>query len=215
MLSANQVVALTYKDPFPQDSYNDIISQSHRSEAKLLQGYVSRYKEKINTLFFSYNAEKSQIMKDADTILEKMSFSLKEIQDKNLSSENATEIMQSIVTDLKTLNSRMKVYLEQQKEIHEKEILRQKLQYIQVGTRISKILDSLINTLTQTLIKKETLSKKEKKIVQSLLNIRTENNKIKDFSSTNFWSKEEMKSYFQNIIQNIRNEILLIKKLSL
>jgi len=214
-ISANQVDALTYKDTlYQKKTENPNISQNHISEAKLLHTYVLRYKENITNLYALYSSEESQIIKDANTILDTMAASLINIQEEYYQDSDASEIMQSIVVDLKLLNTRVKVYLEQQKVTHEKKIKKNLFQYYHICSRISKILNTLINQLSRSLIQKKSLSENEKQIVQSLVNIRSENQKIKDLKNINFQSEEEIKIYFKDIIQKIRQEILRIKDLS-
>lgn len=153
-------------------------------------------------------------MTNANVILSKMSLYLKKIQEDPITKEDATQIMKSIVNDLKILNSRMKVYLEQEQIILTQKIEFQKNRYTTISKRISGILDTIISQLSQSLTKKENLSLKEKTIVRSLVKIREENNKIKQFKNVSFHSENEMKNYLRKIIDNIRSEIITIKQLS-
>lgn len=214
LLIANKVDALTYKNASFQEANTYVLSDSTLSEAKLLQKYVQRYQEKINNLYSSFSEEQSQIMKDANTILDKMASTLSNIQNRSLSENKSAEVMKSIVEDLKFLNERMKTYLDQEMIFFEEELANKKKQFLSIGQKISVVLESLIERFTSVLIKKEELNKNEKEIVESLVKIRTENNKIKNFENIRFSSIEEMESYFKGIIKNIRNEILVIKELS-
>jgi hypothetical protein len=67
--------------------------------------------------------------------------------------------------------------------------------------------------MTQSLIKKNTLSQNEKEIVRSLVRIRKENKKIQRFNPENFDSLNSMKTYFQTSIESIRGEIRRMKNL--
>lgn len=214
LLSANQVVALSYKDEFPKNSINNPLTKANISEAKLLQSYVISYREKISSLYDSYTNKKSQVMLDANSILANMSSSLQNIQDSKISSQDATDIMKSIVSDLKTLNTRMKVYLQQEEIIFKNRIAKEKEKYVITWKRISSILDKIISQFTNSLSKKESLSESEKNIIRSLLRLSEENSKIKKFESISFTNEDQMKIYFKNIIVNIRKEILIIKELS-
>ncbi len=214
VLSANQVVALSYTDPFPFQVWRSTLSSARISEAKLLQSYVLRYQEKIQLLYQKYHDDTSQAMSNADKTLDAMSLALKRIQQWTIHEEDATKIMQSVVKDLKTLNIRMKVYLEQEKLLFTQQIEKHKEKYVSLGKRVSKILDSIIDGYTRSFWKKKKLSEKEKDIIRSLLIIREENNKIKSFQDTSFWSEDEMKIYFKKIIKKIREQMLIIKDLS-
>ena len=86
--------------------------------------------------------------------------------------------------------------------------------YKLVGKKISTLLDSFIERMTQTLIQKKTLTKSEREIVRSLVRIREENTRIKNSQTRYFSSKEEIQNYYQSIIENIRKEIRNIKFLA-
>lgn len=213
-LSANLVSALTYNDSFSSDAENPPLPASKIYEAELLESYIVRYREKITNVYATYSQEHSIALENARAQLKKMERALEKIQTQPISQNDANAIMQSIVSDIKILNTRMKVYLEQEQFLAEQRLQEQKNKYIKVGTQISKLLESFIEKMTAQLIKKQELSKKEKEIVRSLLRIREQNEKIRSFSKKEFSSPEDMKSYLQSIIEQIRKEIYTIKQLT-
>ena len=214
LLSANQVVALTYNDELPLDSGFKSVSEANISAAKLLQDYVESYEEKINDLLDSYNSENTQIIQAVNSSLKQMSRSLDIIQYKSIDPLVVNGVMESIVTDLKGINNKMKIYLSQEKQLHEDRLSSIQQNYSQIGIKISRVLDNLVSVLSKAMIQKDSLSEKEKELVRSLLIIRTQSDKIKDFTNLSFQSQEEMKAYFQDIISVIQQEILQMKSIS-
>lgn len=211
ILSANQVFALSYKDALPVDSQFEDVSKNNISAAKLLQKYVESYEEKINALLDSYNSQNTEIIKAVNKSLKKMSKSLDIVQYKSVDPLVVHEIMQSIVTDLKTINNSMKVYLEQERQLSLMRLQAIQDNYIKIGIKISTILDNLVDALSYSLVQKKSLSEKEKEIVRSLVIIREQSSKIKNFKNISFTSQWEMKEYFQEIIFTIRAEIISMK----
>lgn len=211
ILSANQVFALSYKDALPIDSQFEDVSKNNISAAKLLQKYVESYEEKINALLDSYNSQNTEIIKAVNKSLKKMSKSLDIVQYKSVDPLVVHEIMQSIVTDLKTINNSMKVYLEQERQLSLMRLQAIQDNYIKIGIKISTILDNLVDALSYSLVQKKSLSEKEKEIVRSLVIIRKQSSKIKNFKNISFTSQWEMKEYFQEIIFTIRAEIISMK----
>lgn len=214
MMSANQVIALTYKDALPTNTGTLKLSEGQRSQANILQIYVHRYQEEINNFYKSYSSKESSVMKETNILLNKMSRVLWQIQNSGVEVEYVDEIMKSIIEDLRVLNESMKVYLEQEKILHEKEIDSYKEKYILLGQKISKILDTIISELSAPLLEKDSLSEKEKNIVRNLVIIRDQNDKIKEFESQHFKSEAEIKLYFKNIVSKIRESLLNIKNYS-
>jgi hypothetical protein len=205
---------LTYNDELPLDSGFKTVSEANISAAKLLQDYVESYEEKINDLLDSYNSENTQIIQAVNSSLKQMSRSLDIIQYKSIDPLVVNGVMESIVTDLKGINNKMKIYLSQEKQLHEDRLSSIQQNYSQIGIKISRVLDNLVSVLSKAMIQKDSLSEKEKELVRSLLIIRTQSDKIKDFTNLSFQSQEEMKAYFQDIISVIQQEILQMKSIS-
>lgn len=211
VLSANQVFALDYRDELPISSAFASVDADDISAAKLLQNYVNSYEDKINRLFDSYEVENREIIDAANTQLGQMSRSLDLLQYKSVNPDIVPDVMQSVVSDLKTLNNRMKIYLEQEKVLYFDKVRWIQKDYAKIWDKISDILDTLILNVSNSLINKETLSTKEQEIVKSLVSIREQNNYIKDFRNISFRSEEEMKEYFRDIIKVIRKDIINIR----
>lgn len=212
-MSANQVHALSYKDVIPTNSSSEKISSSKQSQAHLLQIYVHRYQEEINNLYQSYWWDSSTIMLETNKLLNKMSRILTQIQNNEIDSTSVDEIIQSIVEDLKKINTWMKQYLQDEKESFEEKITNIKSKYIVLWDKISSILDTMISDLSTALMKKWELNETEKEIVRNLVILRNENEKIKNFKNIAFKTEEEIQIYFKNIISKIRNALVAIKSL--
>ncbi|NDK10067.1 hypothetical protein GW846_04755 [Candidatus Gracilibacteria bacterium] len=187
------------------------ISSSTHSEAQLLQSYVSKYKTNINKLYNQVQTQESEVMIRANEKLFLMISQLYEIKNGEYSEEESNKIMNTIVSDIRVLNTRLKGYIEQE-QIEQQIIVTQKQKkYSLVANRIAKILDSMIEKLSAPLVNKNDLTNSDITLVSSLIKIQNENNKIKSFSKKSFLHQEEMQFYFQSIIKNIRNEIKILK----
>ena len=181
------------------------ISSSTHSEAQLLQSYVSKYKTNINKLYNQVQTQESEVMIRANEKLFLMISQLYEIKNWEYSEEESNKIMNTIVSDIRVLNTRLKWYIEQE-QIEQQIIVTQKQKkYSLVANRIAKILDSMIEKLSAPLVNKNDLTNSDITLVSSLIKIQNENNKIKSFSKKSFLHQEEMQFYFQSIIKNIRN----------
>jgi len=214
ILSANQVFALSYIDDFSSDTLYNNVKEINISEAKLLETYIERYKENINTWYEKFQKPKSKIITDAEEILDLMSLRLGQIQETYIDGEIVEDLMNSIVKDLKFLNSRIKIYMQQEEEIYSEEVLKIRLQYALIGRKISWTLDQIVTRFTEVLIRKENLSKNEEEIVKVLVKIRNESSKLKNLWSTSFQTKEEMKNYVKKSIESIRQYIGKLKELT-
>lgn len=213
-LSANLTFAASYSSELPIVNSSERASSSRISEAKLLESYVLRYKEKLNVLYFQYSQTESIAIKNANEQLLEMASALERIQTRSVSEYDATRVMKNIVEDIKVLNIRMKVYLEQEELILQEKLQTQAQKFNLIGTKISVLLEDFIEKMTSILIKKSSLTSNDTSIIRSLVKIRDENKRIRNFSTVIFSSEEDMKSYFQNIIENIRREMQNIKNLS-
>jgi len=162
-------------------------------------------------LYGEYKSGESQIMQDANTILNTMANSLESIQKRPVNPSVVEDIFQSISTDLRSLNQKMKIYLEQEKIISDQVISEKKRIYIQTGRKISSIIDLIILKVSSELKKKTNYSQKDKNIVAALVELQNINTKINLFSNQNYSSVKEMDDFFKNIIRSIRKQISIIK----
>jgi len=206
VISANKVVVYTYWS----DNINTIIS-SKTSSVQLLINYANDYQIQINTLFTKYEIDNKDIINAFNNNIFKINTNLKNTEKEGVSSAEKNEVISNSINSLKNLNNKMKIYLDQEKILFEKRIQKTQWTYSNIWEKISPILDDIIQSITNLLSKKNTLTENDKKIVKSLVVLRAENLKIKNFSNIKFWSEDQMKSYFKDIIISIRAQILLIK----
>lgn len=209
---ANTVFANTYTSRIDSPSGFEKLSKQKISEISLLQTYVLRYKDKINDTYSIYSKNPSSIIIRANNTLEEMNEALSILLQSNLWTNNTEKVMKEIINDLKTLNSRLKVYFQQEKDTFDQNMANKKIQYQKIWDQISQILDKLIDSQTQRLLKIKELSSNDKKLIQILLSIQSENTKIKEFKNIRFESEATMKIYFQNIIKKLRQDLKDTKK---
>lgn len=213
LLSSNQAFASEYQNQNIASTQNWQISASQLSAAKLLQNYVANYKNKINNLHNTYGWKKSVAMSNFNFQTWNMYDSLNDILNNKYSATASSEIMSQIVSDLKVINTRMKVFLEQEKIIYINSIIQKQKELWKIWNQISQTLDSLILSVSNQLIKKQNLSQKEKRIVESLVTLREQNIKIKRFHTVSFHTHSEMNEYLKEVISAIRSEFQKIKRL--
>jgi len=206
IISANKVATYTY-----WSGNIDAWISSKTSSIQLLINYANEYQIQINALFTKYEIDNKDIISAFNNNISNINTTLKNTENENVSSVEKNEVISKSINSLKNLNNKMKIYLDQEKILFEKRIQKTQRIYSNIWERVSPVLDDIIQSITNLLSKKKTLSENDKKIVKSLVVLRSENIKIKNFSNIKFWSEDQMKDYFKEIIISIRSEILLIK----
>jgi len=212
-LSANQVLAVNYQNESNAVWLNLEINSSQLSAAKLLQKYLTSYKLKINELFNTYESSNTIAMSTFNSQLVSMYNTLEDIQNWNATTAQAKRVISSVVSELKIINTRMKVFLEQEKILHEKKLKSKQEKLSKIWDKISKILDSFLASVSTKLLSKDSLSQREKDIAKSLIIIRQQNNKMKAFARSSFESESQMKDYISTVVSSIRNEFKKMKSL--
>lgn len=213
LLSANPVFALNYQEPFINASESWVISSSQLSAARLLQNYVESYQNRINELYRSYEWWESPIISNFNIQMSNMDKSLGDIRNNKYNSRVSSNIMSKTVSDLKSINTRMKVFLEQKKSIYLDSIKQKQLVLWQIWQQISDTLDTLLLSVSNQLVTKKSLTKKEKELVEILITLREENIKMKNFMNITFLSSSEMNQYLRDVIWSIRIEFKKIRSL--
>lgn len=211
--SANQVLAINYQITINEWIQNWEINNSQLSAAKLLQKYLETYRQKINQLYNLYEASNPVAISTFNKQISDMSENLYKIQNNQVSNTQAQKIIPQVVSDLKIINTRMKVFLEQEKLLYQQKLQKKQLVLSEIGKKVSQTLDKLLLSLSTKLLDKEVLSEKEKKLVKILVTLREQNNKMKAFSNINFETEDEMKNYLKEVISSIRSEFKTIKSL--
>jgi len=209
----NQSFAVSYLEDIHLTNYPDIENtQSNVNWSRLIENYLVKLKNEVRN-FQAIN----EINNDLKIIsftkkLEKMIFSLKQIQTTSVEKNTAEEVMKSIIKDLKKLNPQIKSYLKERKKLIDVENIKLKEKYNKIALNFKKELDTFISDLISKIKQNPQISNKNK-IIDHILKLNNESKKLKNFNSTYFNNKKEMKSYLLGIIVSLKKEIIDIKAL--
>ncbi|MFA5917345.1 MAG: hypothetical protein WC850_03885 [Candidatus Gracilibacteria bacterium] len=209
LLTTNKTFAVSYKDDIILDLYPSITnSQTNINGAKLIEKYLINLKYEIQT----FN-EKYDITGDVETDeflikIDKMISSLRKIQTISLEKSTAEDVMRSIINELKTFNPKIKSYLKKKKIAVQIQTTNTKNNYVVFSQKLSKSLSKLINDFYSM-----NISKNKNEIEIHLKNLKNYNNRLLSFRDLKFNNPSGVKSKFIQILNNIKNEIIEIKKL--
>lgn len=183
------------------------------NKAQLLEKYSRNYQKKLYEIRELYNIKTSPILDESEEELEKIIDSLIKLQSKYILAEDAEVVLKSIISGLRDINTNIEPYIRQQQQLYKEELSETKREYIIIWNKISKSLLNFIQKLSSVLAKKENLTPKQKEVIKSLARLNENREKIKEFETTVFHTKWEMKTYYIKIIKSIRHEIKEIKTL--
>ena len=209
LLTTNKIFAVGYNDEIILDLYPSIINtQTNINWARLIERYLIKLKDEVQT----FN-EKYDITWDVETDeflikIDKMISSLRKIQTISLEKNTAEDVMRSVINELKTFNPKIKSYLKKKKIAVQIQTTNTKNNYIIFSQKLSKSLSKLINDFYSMKI-----SKNKDEIENHLKNLKNYNNKLLSFKDLKFNNPSGVKSKFIQILNNIKNEIIEIKKL--
>ena len=213
-ISANGNLLFAWEEnSFTYSSQNqkNSISEKKIYEARILHLYIQRYLERIESSVEKYNLNNPSLVAHSYRSINDMLLELEKIMNKDYGEEQAEKIMTNIVKDIKKVNTDFKSYIQQLEKRRSEELISERKKYLEIGAKISTILDEMILSYSNKLIKKTTLSEKDMNIIRSLSVLRQKNIRIKNFQNINFQTKDELKQYFREIIYDIRLEIRDIK----
>jgi trehalose-6-phosphatase len=140
--------------------------------------------------------------------IDKMISSLRKIQTISLEKSTAEDVMRSIINELKTFNPKIKSYLKKKKIAVQIQTTNTKNNYVVFSQKLSKSLSKLINDFYSM-----NISKNKNEIEIHLKNLKNYNNRLLSFRDLKFNNPSGVKSKFIQILNNIKNEIIEIKKL--
>lgn len=202
----------SYKDYIPSTEVYHQISDRQIQEAILLQGHVIRFAENINS-------ESERLSLGQDIYLNQIYLSLfrmKEIlwyiAEKKVKSDAINWYMKEIIKDLKIHNTNLKNYFEQ-KELDAFFLLKkQQEKFAGFTKKLTHSLEILIKNLSIKLKEKNSLSEKEREIVQLLIELNGEKNQLKEFENKNFTNLQEMKNHLATSILRVKEIIKQLRE---
>lgn len=203
-------ILIWYNNTFSFDDYSD--SKNNKERAILIEKYLITHKKQISSFTKKYKIEWDY---DISKELDKIDFlikSLRTVQEKNIEKEREDLIINTIVNEIKTVNDRLKVILQEKKNQHEVNLQKIKNSYWLLGEKLSKEVTKITNSLSY-IDKKDSymLSQNEIKIKKSNDRLKELSYLLKIFWKINFSNEEEMKNTFKKIILEIRKEMKNIK----
>lgn len=190
-----------------------IYAQDIQEKSYLLESYVERYKTQVSENSRKYWVRNTPLIQNAVTVLKDLDARLETLQKKNIDTISWRNELENIVRDLKQVHESVKLYLEQAQKKHQRIIIEKRNSYTKISQLIHVRTERLISVISSRLVEKEDLSNTEKKIIQSLLDMRRYNEDLKNFYLQDFSSVEEVEEVFIEIIRNIRSELIRVKLL--
>lgn len=192
---------------FTQNTQNNIKS------AYLMEKYTKNLILNLVTFQDTYNLENDKDIQNIIYKLDNVTNNLKKIQSTNLDKQKAETAMNILLEQLKSINNEIKSLLKQKKDIVKKDVEKEKVKYSGLTTRLSTKMDKIIYELAKRIKSSDWLNNNELQIIKNIKILEAENKKLKDFSNSDFLTKEEIRSAIISILTNIKSEIKLIKSL--
>lgn len=183
-------------------------TESNIKKAILVEDYISRHKGKIDDFIKKYEIfNNTSLLKDINELDESIA-ALKKIQNTNIEKQKAEEIILAVIDRIKKVNESLKVQLEIEKALFEKNLQTKKEAFSKLWIKMADKINSINLKIAQNVFKNKTvLSLKESKIKQNLIVLNWESLKLKNFWSIDFKSEWEIRDSFVRILQNIKREI--------
>lgn len=178
-------------------------------QAESLEKDVADFKNKLIIIQKKYKLEDDNTIKNSLKNISEIIYILRKIQTTKINKNTAENVIKIVINELKDINSSTKSYLKNIKYNVDKSK--------EIYNKASMNLYYKLNKLTLDFIKyyknKEKLTKKDKEIIKVVQNIYKNSLKIKNFKNIDFYNKEDMKEYLINILKDIKNNFIEIRKI--
>jgi hypothetical protein len=142
-----------------------------------------------------------------------MKQALQNIQTKQIEKSDAEWILSSVIQELKNISTWVNPYLKSQQKKYENELAGIKTNYVRIGKLISTVLYNFIERFSLKLSEIDSLTIKQRELVNSLVRLNKSRESINEFSRLNFRTKDDMKDFYSSIIDSIKNELQTIRGL--
>ncbi len=186
-------------------------SEENINKAKLLLRYAGEYQDNIKQIQERYEIAKSPLVDDSLREIDQMKQALKKIQTKQVEKSDAEWVLSSVIKELKNISTGINPYLKSQQKKYEDELDTIKWNYVRIGNLISNALYNFIESFSLKLSEIDTLTIKQKQLVESLVRLNKSRESINAFSRLSFRTKGDMKDFYTSIIQSIKDEFQTIR----
>ena len=182
---------------------NTVKAENEIDKLELIERYIVNYKKNISLVVAKYEIKDNKDIKDTTDSLNFLLEIISKVKDSNMSEQEKERVVKFLTKNLKEINW---------KEYFDKKVKQIQESYSKLWLKISWQLDFFIQKIHKLKLNKEILNSKESILKENLNRIAEISRELKDFWEINFNSEKEIKTYFKNIIQDIRRELLKLKE---
>lgn len=179
-----------------------------KEQAYLIENYLVRHKDNIVDYASKYKfLNDDEVQKNLDKI-NQIIMGLREFQ------MNSWQINMSYhLTQIKKINDDVRVLIVNKKREHDKNVILIAKEYENNWKKIAEKLDKIYYIMyDKNKFEKKELSEKNKIIKETLNKLRVHSVELKYFSLKTFDTEDDIKNSFWIIINNIKNELIALKK---
>ena len=191
---------------------NTVKAENEIDKLELIERYIVNYKKNISLVVAKYEIKDNKEIKDTTDSLNFLLEIISKVKDSNMSEQEKERVVKFLTKNLKEINWKSKETLKKWKEDFDKKVKQIQESYSKLWLKISWQLDFFIQKIHKLKLNKEILNSKESILKENLNRIAEISRELKDFWEINFNSEKEIKTYFKNIIQDIRRELLKLKE---
>ena len=182
-------------------------------KAILIENYIIKHKIRIEDFIKKYNIKNISNLENNIKELDESIAALNKIKNSEVQIEKSEEIMTAIIKRIKYINENLKEILNIEKINFESNLKNKKIIYSKIAIKIADKIDDInIKIAKKILVNNDSLSLRESNIKENLIKLNKESKKLKYFWNINFNSEKEIKESFIRILNNIKRELLLMKK---
>lgn len=191
---------------------NTVKAENEIDKLELIERYIVNYKKNISLVVAKYEIKDNKDIKDTTDSLNFLLEIISKVKDSNMSEQEKERVVKFLTKNLKEINWKSKETLKKWKEDFDKKVKQIQESYSKLWLKISWQLDFFIQKIHKLKLNKEILNSKESILKENLNRIAEISRELKDFWEISFNSEKEIKTYFKNIIQDIRRELLKLKE---
>lgn len=191
---------------------NTVKAENEIDKLELIERYIVNYKKNISLVVAKYEIKDNKDIKDTTDSLNFLLEIISKVKDSNMSEQEKERVVKFLTKNLKEINWKSKETLKKWKEDFDKKVKQIQESYSKLWLKISWQLDFFIQKIHKLKLNKEILNSKESILKENLNRIVEISRELKDFWEISFNSEKEIKTYFKNIIQDIRRELLKLKE---
>ena len=190
-------------------NYSLVYAENEWEQIELIEISIKNLKRNLRNIMRKYKIKEEKLNKIIDYLNELIDW-IKKVKKSNLNSEDKEKVIKHLNKSLKNINNEIKETLKVWREKRFNETRTFQQPYNKLWRKFFNEVIIIINNINSTRLNKKILNLKESILKSNIEKLKEKAILLRDFENSNFYTEEEIKSNFKDLILDFKKAIIIV-----